>query len=63
MLLTVDVPAAQDPGSAQAGLYLRLGEGDVSAQAEAEADLADLCAFFIAPQNAALFDRLHPKAT
>ncbi|MBL9040427.1 MAG: hypothetical protein JNM83_02435 [Myxococcales bacterium] len=63
VLLTVDVPAAQDPGSAQAGLYLRLGEGDVSAQEEAEADLADLCAFFIAPQNAALFDRLHPKAT
>jgi len=38
-----------------------LGEGETSAQAEAEADLTDLCNFFIAPQNAALFDRLHPR--
>jgi len=61
VLFQVDVPAAQDASTAQAGLYLRLGEGEQSAEAEAEADLADLCSFFIAPQNAALFDRLHPR--
>ncbi|MBL8635696.1 MAG: hypothetical protein JNM40_20895 [Myxococcales bacterium] len=61
VLFGIDVPASQDPSSAQGGYYLRLGEGELSAQAEAEADLADLCAFFIAPHNAALFDRLHPR--
>ena len=60
VLLQIDVPAAQDAGSTAAG-YLRLGEGESSALADAESDLADLCAFFIAPQNAALFDRLHPR--
>ncbi len=61
VLLGVDVAASQDGASSQAGHYLRLGEGETSAQAEAEADLTDLCNFFIAPQNAALFDRLHPR--
>ena len=61
VLLGVDVAASQDGASSQAGHYLRLGEGETSAQAEAEADLTDLCTFFIAPQNAALFDRLHPR--
>ena len=61
VLFGVDVPASQDPSTAQSGYYLRLGEAELSAHAEAEADLADLCAFFIAPQNAALFDRLHPR--
>ena len=61
VLLQIDVPAAQDAGSTAAGYYLRLGEGESSALADAESDLADLCAFFIAPQNAALFDKLHPR--
>ena len=61
VLLGVDVAASQDGAASQAGHYLRLGEGETSAQAEAEADLTDLCTFFIAPQNATLFDRLHPR--
>lgn len=61
VLFTVDVPLAQDNTSMAAGHYLRLGEEDRSAQADAEADFQDLCAFFIAPQHAALFDKLHPR--
>ena len=48
-----------DPG--QDGYYLRLGHHGADPQAEAEADVRDLCAFFIDPQYAPLFDRLHPR--
>lgn len=60
VLFGIDVPAAQDPATASLGYVLRLGDGELSAQTEAEADFADLCAFFVAPQHAPLFDKLHP---
>lgn len=59
VIRSVDLPASGDPG--QDGYYLRLGHHGADPQAEAEADVRDLCAFFIDPQYAPLFDRLHPR--
>lgn len=46
------------------GMHLRFDNAarGAEASAECEADIADLCAFFIDPQHAPLFDRLHPRA-
>jgi len=70
VLRTVDLPfvfanplAALKDKEEPGGPYLRLdnGRSDVDPQAECEADLRDLCAFFLDPQFAPLFDRLHPR--
>jgi hypothetical protein len=56
VLRSVDLQASGD-----AAYYLRLDHHGADAQAEAEADVRDLCAFFIDPDHAAAFDRLHPR--
>jgi tetratricopeptide (TPR) repeat protein len=55
----VDLAASHEPRLD--GYYLRLDHHGAEAAAEAEADVRDLCTFFIDPQNAALLDRLHPR--
>ena len=69
VLRTIDLPLSQaepkklgekeEPG----GPHLRLdnARGDVDAQAECEDDIRDLCSFYLDPQFAPLFDRLHPR--
>lgn len=61
VLRSIDVPAMQDARAAAAGLHLRLDDNDAEAGQEAEADLQDLCGFFVDPQLAPLFDKLHPR--
>lgn len=59
VIRSVDLPASSDAG--QDGFFLRLDHHGADPQAEAEADVRDLCTFFIDPQFAPLFDRLHPR--
>jgi hypothetical protein len=59
VIRSVDLPACREPRLD--GYYLRLDHHEADAEAEAEADVRDLCAFFIDPQHAALLDRLHPR--
>ena len=61
MLRTVDVPASREADPA-GGPYLRLGLYDADPEAEAEADLQDLCTFFLSTEAGALIDRLHPRS-
>lgn len=59
VLRTLDLDYAEQEPS---GFYLGLGDNEIEdPAAEAEADLRDLCAFFIDPAFAALLDRLHPR--
>ncbi|HRI53653.1 MAG TPA: hypothetical protein PLW65_26095, partial [Pseudomonadota bacterium] len=55
VIRNVDLSASQD------GYHLRLDHHGADAAAEAEADVRDLCTFFIDPLNAPLLDRLHPR--
>lgn len=61
VLRSIDVPAMRDARAAAAGLHLRLDDSDADPSQEAEADLRDLCGFFVDPQLAPLFDKLHPR--
>lgn len=65
VLRTIDLPLAHTalPKDEPGGPYLRLDsiERDSDPAVECEADLRDLCTFFIDPQFAPLFDRLHPR--
>lgn len=55
VIRNIDLAASQD------GYHLRLDHHGADAAAEAEADVRDLCTFFIDPLNAPLLDRLHPR--
>ena len=59
VIRTVDLPLSREAKGD--GYFLRLGEPDSDLAAEAEADIADLAAFFIDPASAPLLDRLHPR--
>ncbi len=69
VLRTIDLPIARTPlgktpdKDELGGPYLRLFsvEPEGGVEAECEADLRDLCTFFLDSQHAALFDRLHPR--
>lgn len=69
VLRTIDLPLTRTPLEASSdqgehgGPYLRLDTlgDDVDPNEECEADLRDLATFFLDPQNASLFDRLHPR--
>lgn len=61
VLRTVDVPAAREADPA-GGPYLRLGLYGADPAVEAEADLVDLCVFFLSTEAGALIDRLHPRS-
>ncbi|HPH26046.1 MAG TPA: hypothetical protein PLA87_04290 [Pseudomonadota bacterium] len=59
VIRTIDLPLSREAKGD--GYFLRLGEPDSDLAAEAEADIADLAAFFIDPASAPLLDRLHPR--
>jgi hypothetical protein len=61
VLRTLDVLASRDERSAAAGLNLRLDDHGADPAQEAEADLHDLFSFYVDPQFAPLFDKLHPR--
>lgn len=61
VLRTLDVPASRDERSAAAGLNLRLDDHGADPAQEVEADLRDLFSFYVDPQFAPLFDKLHPR--
>ncbi len=73
VLRNIELPGAQAIAQALAsgggkdeinGMHLRFDNAarGVEASAECEADIQDLCAFFIDPQMAPLFDRIHPRS-
>lgn len=67
VLRTLDLAIAQGTSSKDEanGMHLRFDNvpRGASAAQECEADIRDLCSFFIDPQMATLFDRLHPPAS
>jgi hypothetical protein len=64
----IDLSLAQGTGNAADDAlrpHLRLDtlSRPIDIEAEAEADIDDLCRFYLDPQHAALFDRLHPLSS
>jgi len=67
VLRTLDLPIALGSSSKEEaqGIHLRFDNAPRGSDAgrECEADIRDLCSFFIDPQMSALFDRLHPPTS
>lgn len=61
ILRGLDVQGTKDSRAETAGQHLRLDERDQDPAVMAEEDLKDLCGFFVDPQFAPLFDKLHPR--